>query len=83
MYQKWNNFVINYDDGFVDVFLNGVLVASASNVMPFMYFDDIVVGAKNGIMGGICNVNYYKNTMSEKTIKLNYRTLRIKEFPYI
>jgi hypothetical protein len=63
--------------------LNGVLVASASNVMPFMYFDDIVVGAKNGIMGGICNVNYYKNTMSEKTIKLNYRTLRIKEFPYI
>jgi hypothetical protein len=83
MYQKWNNFVINYDDGVVDVFFNGVLVASVTGVMPFMSFDDIVVGAKDGIMGGICNVNYYKNTLAEKTIKLNYRSLRIKEFPYV
>ena len=83
MYQKWNNFVINYDDGMVDVFMNGVLVATATGIMPFMSFDDIVVGSNNGIMGGICNVNYYKKTLSEKTIRMNYRTLRIKEFPYV
>ena len=83
MYQKWNNIVINYDDGTVDVFYNGVLVASASGIMPFMSFDDINVGANNGIMGGICNVNYYKNTLSEKTIRTNYKSLRIKEFPYV
>lgn len=83
MYQKWNNFVINYDDGMVDVFLNGVLVASVSGIMPFMSFDDIVVGSKNGIMGGICNVNYYKKILPEKNIRMNYKSLRIKEFPYV
>lgn len=83
MYQKWNNIVINYDDGVVDVFLNGVLAGSASGVMPFMSFDDIVVGADHGIMGGMCNVNYYKNILSEKTIRMNYKSLRIKEFPYV
>jgi hypothetical protein len=83
MYQKWNNFVINYDDGAVDVFLNGVLVASVSGIMPFMSFDDIVVGSDNGVMGGVCNVNYYKKTLAEKTIRMTYRSLRIKEFPYV
>jgi hypothetical protein len=83
MYQKWNNFVINYDNGMVDVFLNGVLVATASGIMPFMSFDDIVVGSNNGIMGGICNVTYYKKILSEKTIRMNYKSLRIKEFPYV
>ena len=83
MYQKWNNFVINYDNGMVDVFLNGVLVATASGIMPFMSFDDIVVGSNNGIMGGICNVTYYKNILPEKTIRMNYKSLRIKEFPYV
>lgn len=82
-YQKWNNIVINYDDGYVDVFFNGLLVGSLPNVVPFMSFDDIIAGAKNGIMGGICNVNYYRNILTEKTIRLNYKTLRIKTFPYI
>jgi hypothetical protein len=48
-----------------------------------MYFDTITVGAENGIMGGMCNVNYYKDIMSEKTIKLTYKTLREKTFPII
>jgi hypothetical protein len=83
MYQKWNNIVINYDNGIMDVFLNGVLVGSHSDVMPYMSFDTIVTGAFDGIMGGICNVNYYRNTQPEKTIRLNYKALRGKEFPYI
>lgn len=83
IYQKWNNIVINYEDGYVDVFLNGVLVGSIDDVVPYMSFDNIVAGANNGIMGGICNVNYYKDTLSEKNIRLNYKTLRSKNFPYI
>jgi hypothetical protein len=83
MHQKWNNIVINYDDGMVDVFLNGTLVASASGIMPYMTFDHITTGETNGIMGGICNVNYYKHILPEKTIRMNYKTLRIKEFPYV
>jgi hypothetical protein len=83
LYQKWNNIVINYDNGYVDVFLNGVLVGSRAGVMPYMSFDTIVTGAPDGIMGGICNVNYYRNIFAEKTIRLNYKALRGKEFPYI
>ena len=83
MYQKWNNIVINYDDGFIDLFLNGLLVGSVSGALPYMSFDNIVAGANKGIVGGICNVNYYRDPLAEKTIKLNYKSLRIKEFPYI
>lgn len=83
IYQKWNNIVVNYDNGTMDVFYNGVLVGTQSGVMPYMSFDTIVAGSAGGIMGGICNVNYYRNILPEKTIKLNYKTLRIKQFPYI
>jgi hypothetical protein len=83
MYQKWNNIVINYNDGYVDVFLNALLVGSIPNVMPYMSFDNIVAGSADGIMGGICNVTYNRNTLSEKTIKMNYKTLRMKTFPYV
>jgi hypothetical protein len=83
IYQKWNNIVINYDGGEMDVFLNGVLVSSVTGVVPYMSFETIVAGANNGIMGGICNINYYTDTLSEKTIKSTYKSLRIKNFPYI
>ena len=83
MYQKWNNIVINYDGGEMDVFLNGVLVSSVTGAVPYMSIDTIVAGANNGIMGGICNINYYTDTLSEKTIKSTYKSLRIKNFPYI
>jgi hypothetical protein len=83
LYQKWNNIVINYTNGFLDVFLNGVLVSSRSAVMPYFSFDTIVVGAADGIMGGMCNVNYYREILTEKTIRLNYKTLRIKDVPYV
>jgi hypothetical protein len=83
IYQKWNNIVINYADGYMDVFLNGVLVGSLPGVLPYMSFDTIVVGARDGIIGGMCNVNYYKDVLNEKTIRLNYKTLRGKEYPYV
>jgi len=83
MYQKWNNIVVNYADGYMDVFLNGVLVGSLPGVVPYMSFDTIVVGADNGIMGGMCNVTYYKDILNEKTIRLNYKALRGKDLPYV
>ena len=83
IYQKWNNIVINYADGYMDVFLNGVLVGSRPGVLPYMSFDTIVVGARDGIIGGMCNVNYYKDVLNEKTIRLNYKALRGKDLPYV
>jgi hypothetical protein len=83
IYQKWNNIVVNYDAGDLDVFLNGVLVSSINGAVPYMSFETVVAGANNGIMGGVCNINYYTSTLSEKTIKTTYKSLRIKNFPYI
>ena len=83
MHQKWNNIVVNYEGGNIDVFFNGVIVGSISGAVPYMTFDTIIAGAENGIMGGVCNINYYTEPLSANTIKTTYKGLRIKNFPYI
>jgi hypothetical protein len=83
LYQKWNNIVINYDEGYLDLFMNGELVASRSGVAPYMSFDSIVAGADTGILGGICNVTYYETPLSQSTIKLTYKALEGKKYPYV
>ena len=76
LYQKWNNIVINYDGGDMDVFLNGELVGSKPNIAPYMTYENISVGEINGIHGGICNVKYYNHILSKKDIKITYKLLR-------
>ena len=65
------------------MFLNGELVGTRSGVAPYMSFDNIVVGADAGIIGGICNVTYYDIPLSKSKIELNYKALRDKKNPYI
>ena len=81
-YQKWNNIVINYNDGNVDVFLNGVLVGTKNHIQ-YMKFSDIIVGETNGLYGGICNVTYFDSPRTSKNIMLAYKLLRNKDEPYI
>ena len=83
LYQRWNNIVINYDDGYLDVFLNGDLVGSLSGVTPYISFDNIISGSPNGILGGICNVTYYEKALKKNDIELSYKSLRDKNPPYI
>lgn len=82
-YQKWNNYVINYDGANMDVFINGELVGTKPNIAPYMQYDDVISGHPNGIHGGICNVIYYDYVKSKSDIALTYRTLRDKEFPIL
>lgn len=82
-YQKWNNMVINYDSGNMDVFINGDLVGSKQNIAPFMKFENVVSGEKRGIEGGICNVHYYSHILSLSTISNTYHLLKNNEIPYI
>ena len=79
--QKWNNIVINYDGGTMDVFLNGVLVGSKPSIVPYMTYENIVVGEDRGLEGGICNVVYYDHILSSRTIKMVYNTLKNKKIP--
>ena len=54
--QKWNNFVINYTNGVLDVFLNGTLVATDKHTVTYMTLDNVTSGLDNGLQGGIKNV---------------------------
>lgn len=66
--QKWNNFVINYNGGILDIFLNGELVKSSNGVIPYQKLDLLTVGSDSGIKGGINDVVYYKNPLSLSSI---------------
>jgi len=73
--QKWNHIVINYDGGYMDVFLNGILVASKPNIAPYMQYDDVVVGETNGLEGGVRNVVYYDRILARGEVSLEYNLL--------
>jgi len=81
--QKWVNIVINYNGGTLDVFIDNKLVASERNIIPFMAYDKIVVGANNGISGGICNVTYYNNVLTKNQIDIYYNLLKDKNPPIV
>ena len=81
--QTWNNIVINYDGGTMDVFLNGKLVSSKPNIAPYMTYENINVGADNGIEGGICNVVYYNKTLTKGDIEISYKLLNKQNPPVL
>ena len=82
LFQKWNNIVINYDHGTMDVFINGELVGSRPGIAPYMTFENIKVGSPNGIHGGISNVMYFKDNLSRSYIEMMYIALRGKVVPF-
>ena len=58
------NIVINYRSGVVDIFIDGTLRATESNLEPFMEYSKIYVGSKNGIAGGIKDITYFNEPLS-------------------
>ena len=81
--QKWNNLVINYDGGNLDIFMNSKLVRSFPSVVPYMSFDQLTVGEDNGLGGGICNVVYFPSIISRERIITNYNLLKNNNPPII
>ena len=79
--QKWNNIIVNYDGGTLDVFINNKLVVSQDSVVPYMSFDEITSGETNGIQGGICNVKYYKRVLTISEIHQIYNSVKNKDPP--
>ena len=74
--QKWNNFVINYQEGIMDIFYNGDLVKSVSNIVPYMTFDLLSVGNNPGVIGKVCNVMYYNYGLNIERIKYIYNSVK-------
>jgi len=79
--QKWNNIIINYNGGTLDVFLNGELVKSSIEVIPYMKLDALTIGSDGGVNGGICNVVYYKKPLTMTKVYYIYNNVKNKTPP--
>jgi hypothetical protein len=74
--QKWNNIIINYNSGVLDIFLNGELVKSSVGVVPYYTLDNLTIGEENGIKGGICNVVYFKRALNSSNVYYLYNMVK-------
>ncbi len=81
--QKWNNIIINYNGGVLDIFLNGELVNSEIGVVPYYTLDNLTIGQENGIKGGICSVVYFKRALTNSNIYYLYNMVKDKTVPTI
>ena len=79
--QKWNNIIINYSGGILDIFLNGELVKSDIGVVPYYTLDNLEIGEDNGINGGICNVVYFNKALTALNIYFLYNMIKDKKLP--
>jgi hypothetical protein len=71
-HQKWVFFVVNYDNNNIDVFIDGTLVGSKKDVMPYFKGDKVTIGENQGIHGSIKEISYYDSIQSPQTIELLY-----------
>jgi hypothetical protein len=79
--QKWNNLILNYNGGTLDIFYNGELVKAIENIVPYMTMDGMSVGEAGGLHGGLCNLIYFKNSLSAQQISYIYNTVKDKTPP--
>jgi hypothetical protein len=79
--QKWNNVIINYNGGILEIFLNGELVKSVVGVVPYYTLDNLTIGQENGLNGGICNVIYFRKALTRSNIYYLYNTVKNKTPP--
>lgn len=79
--QTWNNIIINYNGGVLDIFLNGELVKSDIGVVPYYTLDSLTIGENNGVNGGICNVNYFDHALTYSNVYYIYNTVKNKSPP--
>ena len=81
--QKWNNIIINYSGGILDIFLNGELVKSNIGVVPYYKLDNLTIGENDGIEGGICNVVYFRQPITTTNIYYLYNIVKNKTPPVL
>jgi hypothetical protein len=79
--QKWNNIVINYSGGTLDIFLNNELIKSAIEVVPYMTLDTLSVGENEGYIGGICNLIYFNKPLTSAYMFYLYNTAKLLNPP--
>jgi len=81
--QKWNHVVVNYDGATMDIFINNELVSSTPGSIPYNSNTMMTCGTMNGIYGGVCNVNYFKEAISRAKITWLYSSVKKLNPPMI
>jgi len=81
--QRWNHVFVNCVESNFDVFLNGELVLTEQNVIPYGVPRGITVGSDPGIYGELCSLVYYKKPLLESEIKILYKSLSMNNPPVI
>ena len=77
-YQKWVNIIINYQGGTLDIFMDNHIVSSTPNIIPYMQYDNIVIGKNKGIYGHIKNVVYFNHYLTRHKISWLYNYYKMK-----
>ena len=72
--QKWNNILINYDGGTLDIFINDELISSTPNIIAGVNSGNITIGSTDGAHGGINNIVYFDRVLSRREISLLYNS---------
>lgn len=76
LFQKWNNFIVNFNYGTLDIFINNNLVASANDLVPYSSPNNNTIrfGSSDEKMNmcGICSVVYYEEPLSLSKVKEIY-----------
>ena len=76
IYSRWNNIFVNFIDGGMDIFVNGDLVISEPNIIPYQNPNGVNIGSSPGIYGEMCNLVYYKTPVLAQNIKLMYESMK-------
>ena len=72
--QKWNNILINYDGGTLDIFINDELISSTPNIVAGVSSGNITIGSPEGVHGGINNIVYFDRVLDRREISLLYKS---------
>ena len=76
VYARWNNVFVNFIEGGMDIFVNGDLVISEPNIIPYQNPNGVVIGSSPGIYGEMCSLVYYKSPVLAQNIKLMYESMK-------
>jgi hypothetical protein len=80
--QKWNHMTLIYQNGMMDIFMNGKLIESETWV-PHTLTNELLIGANKGIHGDICNVLYYDKVMTHAFVQSLYHDFKKKNPPIV
>jgi hypothetical protein len=82
--QKWNHVVISYNNSSTDIFINGTwerTIYFNGKTPEYSITDLVSVGDNEGLLGAICNIEYYKKPLTQFQISTKYNLLMKKNPP--